>query len=42
MVSDCGIAEDRLEAIGVGESFLLDETDPRGDENRRVEFQALS
>ncbi|MEO9516441.1 MAG: OmpA family protein [Paracoccaceae bacterium] len=42
MVNDCGIPETRLEAIGVGESFLLDSEDPRGDVNRRVEFQALS
>lgn len=42
LVSDCGIAEDRLEAVGVGERFPLDKADPRADENRRVEFQALS
>lgn len=42
MVSDCGIAEDRLQAVGVGEAFPLDKDDPRGDVNRRVEFQALS
>lgn len=42
LVSDCGIAETRLQAVGVGESFLLDKDDPRADENRRVEFQALS
>lgn len=42
LVSDCGIAETRLEAVGVGEAFLLDKEDPRGDANRRVEFQALS
>lgn len=42
LVSDCGIAETRLEAVGVGEAFLLDKDDPRADANRRVEFQALS
>jgi outer membrane protein OmpA-like peptidoglycan-associated protein len=42
MVSSCGIAEDRLEAVGVGESYPLNQDNPRGDENRRVEFQALS
>ncbi|MEM9583085.1 MAG: OmpA family protein [Pseudomonadota bacterium] len=39
---DCGIAPNRLEAVGVGEAFPLDKQDPRGDVNRRVEFQALS
>jgi outer membrane protein OmpA-like peptidoglycan-associated protein len=42
LVGDCGIAETRLEAVGVGEQFPLDKADPRADENRRVEFQALS
>lgn len=42
VVSDCGIPETRLEAVGVGERFLLNGDDPRADENRRVEFQALS
>lgn len=42
LVSDCGISETRLEAVGVGEAFPLDKQDPRGDVNRRVEFQALS
>ena len=41
LVSDCGIDANRLEAVGVGESFLFDQTDPNGDINRRVEFQAL-
>jgi OmpA-OmpF porin, OOP family len=41
-VNDCGIAPSRLEAVGLGERFLLDSTDPKGVENRRVEFQALS
>lgn len=42
LVNDCGIAEERLEAIGVGPDFLYDPEDPRSPENRRVEFQALS
>ena len=42
LVSDCGIAETRLQAVGVGEQFPLDKDDPRADVNRRVEFQALS
>lgn len=41
MVGECGIAEDRLEAIGMGESAPFDTADPRADVNRRVEFQAL-
>jgi OmpA-OmpF porin, OOP family len=42
LVNDCGIAEERLEAIGVGPDHLYDADDPRSPENRRVEFQALS
>ncbi len=42
LVSDCGIAPDRLEAMGLGKRFLFDKTDPKGAENRRVEFQAMS
>ena len=42
LASDCGYPADRMEAQGVGERFLFDESDPRGDVNRRVEFQALS
>ena len=41
LVSDCGIPETRLEAVGLGESAPFDANDPRGDVNRRVEFQAL-
>lgn len=41
-VNECGIDASRLEAVGLGERFLLDADDPRSDENRRVEFQALS
>lgn len=42
LVGTCGIDATRLEAIGLGERFLLNEEDPRSGENRRVEFQALS
>jgi OmpA-OmpF porin, OOP family len=41
-VNDCGIDAARLEAVGLGERFLLDGADPDSDQNRRVEFQALS
>ena len=41
LVSNCGIEENRLEAIGLGESAPFDADDPRSDANRRVEFQAL-
>lgn len=41
-VNDCGIEAGRLEAVGLGERFLLEDTDPDSDQNRRVEFQALS
>lgn len=41
LVNDCGIAETRLEAVGLGESAPYDNADPRSDINRRVEFQAL-
>lgn len=39
LVSDCGIAPERLDAVGVGEAFPFDPNDPRADSNRRVEFQ---
>jgi OmpA-OmpF porin, OOP family len=39
---ECGIAETRLEAIGVGPQFLYNAEDPLSGENRRVEFQAMS
>lgn len=42
LVTECGIAETRLEAIGVGESAPFDPNDPRSDANRRVEFQFVS
>jgi len=41
LVSSCGIESSRLQAVGMGESIPLDASDPRGDINRRVEFQAL-
>lgn len=42
LATDCGIAANRLEAVGMGEKFLADTADPAAAENRRVEFQALS
>lgn len=42
LVSDCGLPADRLQAVGVGKRFLYNSADPRSEENRRVEFQALS
>jgi OmpA-OmpF porin, OOP family len=41
-INECGIASTRLEAVGLGERFLIQGTDPDSDQNRRVEFQALS
>jgi outer membrane protein OmpA-like peptidoglycan-associated protein len=41
-VGDCGIAEDRLQAVGVGEQFPFDKKKPGASVNRRVEFQAVS
>lgn len=41
LVSDCGIAANRLNAVGLGESAPYNTNNPRADENRRVEFQAL-
>lgn len=41
-INDCGIDPGRLEAVGLGERFLIENADPDSDENRRVEFQALS
>ncbi len=42
LVSDCGIEAGRIETMGLGKRFLKNPDNPRGDENRRVEFQALS
>ena len=41
LVSDCGITAESLKAIGMGETAPFNPADPRADENRRVEFQAL-
>lgn len=41
LISSCGIQENMLQAIGMGETAPFDTSDPRADENRRVEFQAL-
>ncbi len=41
-INDCGVDAGRLEAVGLGERFLLEDANPDSDENRRVEFQALS
>lgn len=41
LVSDCGIQAERLDAVGLGESAPYNSNNPRADENRRVEFQAL-
>jgi outer membrane protein OmpA-like peptidoglycan-associated protein len=41
-VDDCGIAADRLQAVGVGEQFPYDDRNPAAAANRRVEFQAIS
>ncbi|MEO1677060.1 MAG: OmpA family protein [Pseudomonadota bacterium] len=40
-VEDCGIPADRLEVMGLGEAVPANPGDPRADENRRVEFQAV-
>ncbi|MFL4470167.1 OmpA family protein [Tateyamaria armeniaca] len=42
LMSDCGYPADRMDALGVGERFPFDPSDPLADVNRRVEFQALS
>ncbi|MCU0906236.1 MAG: OmpA family protein [Rhodobacteraceae bacterium] len=42
LVNDCGIAASRIETLGLGERVLKNPSNPRADENRRVEFQALS
>ncbi|MBP7003301.1 OmpA family protein [Amaricoccus sp.] len=41
-VDDCGIAPERLQAIGVGKDYPSNAADPYAAENRRVEFQAMS
>lgn len=42
LIEECGIAPTRLETVGLGERFPANGDDPKADENRRVEFQALS
>jgi len=42
LVEECGIDASRLETMGLGERFPRNADNPRADENRRVEFQALS
>jgi outer membrane protein OmpA-like peptidoglycan-associated protein len=42
LVGECGLPAEGLQAVGVGRRFLFDTEDPRSDQNRRVEFQALS
>ena len=41
LISSCGVAEDMLKAIGMGETAPFNQDNTRADENRRVEFQAL-
>jgi len=41
LINSCGIDGNMLRAIGMGETAPFNETNPRADENRRVEFQAL-
>lgn len=41
LISSCGVADDMLKAIGMGETAPYNQDNPRADENRRVEFQAL-
>lgn len=42
LTEECGIAPERLETLGLGERFPVNAKNPQSDENRRVEFQALS
>ncbi|PUB17286.1 OmpA family protein [Yoonia sediminilitoris] len=42
LVSSCAISPSRLSTLGMGERFPANADNPRADENRRVEFQALS
>lgn len=42
LVQDCKIDAARLETVGLGERFPVNANDTKADENRRVEFQALS
>lgn len=42
LVNDCGIKKNRLVALGVGERFPADPSNPKAAVNRRVEFQVGS
>lgn len=42
LISSCEIDSSRLTTLGLGERFPRNADNPRADENRRVEFQALS
>ncbi len=42
LVTECNIDPSRLQTMGLGERTPLNSDNPRADENRRVEFQALS
>jgi len=41
LAETCAIPLDSMEAVGMGKQFLFDPAQPRGEVNRRVEFQAL-
>jgi len=41
MVRECGIDGNVLQAVGMGEGRLKDPSQPRADENRRVEIQVV-
>ncbi|MBU2961479.1 OmpA family protein [Citreicella sp. C3M06] len=42
LIEECGIPATKLQTVGMGEKFPFNKANPRADENRRVEFQALS
>ncbi|WP_425093580.1 OmpA family protein [Tropicimonas sp. S265A] len=42
LVDQCNVDPSRLQTMGLGETAPLNAANPRADENRRVEFQALS
>ncbi|WP_299196480.1 OmpA family protein [uncultured Tateyamaria sp.] len=42
LTASCGLQSNRLTTLGLGERFPRNTEDTRADENRRVEFQALS
>ncbi len=41
MVRECGIDGNTLQAVGMGEGRLKDPSNPRADQNRRVEIQVV-